>query len=218
VSGSLASAANTTFRIEFFASPAGNDEGQYFVGSANVVTNGVGTATFSGGSAVHLTAAVPSGYVITATATDPNGNTSQFSAPQTVTSTDTDGDGMPDNWMIAHWGAGHPTGQAGDKSRASDDADGDGLTNLQEFRAGTDPKDPKSVFRISSVAENLGSVQLAFDSVLGKTYRLEYRDDWLLGSWLTMEDQISGTGASLQLIDPSAAGVTKRFYRLSIEP
>jgi hypothetical protein len=53
---------------------------------------------------------------------------------------------------------------------------------------------------------------------LGKTYRLEYRDDWLLGSWLIMEDQISGTGASLQLVDPSAAGVTKRFYRLSIEP
>jgi hypothetical protein len=208
VSGSLTSAASTTFRIEFFASPAGNDEGQYFVGAANAVTNGAGTATFSGASAVHLSAAVPSGYVITATATDPNGNTSQFSAPQTVVTTDSDSDGLPDNYQSAHPGV---TG-------ANADYDGDGVTNLQEFRAGTDPKDPKSVFRISSVAENLGSLQLAFDSVSGKTYRLEYRDDWLLGSWLIMQDQISGTGASLQLVDPSAVGVTKRFYRLSIEP
>lgn len=33
-----------------------------------------------------------------------------------------------------------------------------------------------------------------------------------------MQDQMSGTGVSLQLVDPSAVGVTKRFYRLSIEP
>jgi Bacterial TSP3 repeat len=128
---------------------------------------------------------------------------------------DNGNDGIPDQWMQTHFS--HIDPRASDRSQAGDDADGDGLTNFQEFKAGTDPKDPKSVFRIKSIAKASGADQIAFDSVLGKTYRLEYRDDWLLGSWLTMEDQISGTGASVQ-IDPSAAGVTKRFYRLSIEP
>src|SRR5690348_1668429 len=35
---------------------------------------------------------------------------------------------------------GHPTAQASDSSRATDGPDGDGLTNLQDYNAGTDPK------------------------------------------------------------------------------
>jgi hypothetical protein len=55
---------------------------------------------------------------------------------------DNDGDGIPDWWMIQCFG--HPTGQVGDLSRAQDDADGDGMNNLQEFLAGTMPIDPAS--------------------------------------------------------------------------
>jgi hypothetical protein len=51
--------------------------------------------------------------------------------------TDTDNDGIPDAWMVKYFG--HPTGQASDKSLATDDPDGDGLTNLQEYQAGTNP-------------------------------------------------------------------------------
>jgi alpha-galactosidase len=50
---------------------------------------------------------------------------------------DTDGDGIPDWWTMKYFG--HLTGLAADKSRAQDDADGDGLTNLQEFQVGTNP-------------------------------------------------------------------------------
>ena len=103
------------------------------------------------------------------------------------------------------------------------DSDGDGVTNYQEFRAGTDPKNaspssPTSRFVISSIMRNTSATQIQFPSISGKTYRLEYRDDWITGSWLTLLDEIAGTGASVQVIDPSAAGVTKRFYRLAIEP
>ena len=79
VLGTLNSTANTTFRIEFFANsaadPSGNGEGQRFIGFANVTTDTSGNATLS---ATNLPA-VDSGSFITATATDPNGNTSEFS-------------------------------------------------------------------------------------------------------------------------------------------
>ena len=50
------------------------------------------------------------------------------------------GDGIPDNWRTYYFG--HPTGQAGDLSRATDNPDKDGLNNLQEFQNGTNPLNP----------------------------------------------------------------------------
>jgi hypothetical protein len=46
------------------------------------------------------------------------------------------GDGIPDSWKIAHGF------DPNDPSVASADTDNDGLTNLQEFQAGTDPRNP----------------------------------------------------------------------------
>jgi hypothetical protein len=79
ITGTLNSTPNTTFRVEFFASdaadPTGFGEGQTFLGFMTVTTNGSGDASFS----VTLPAAVAAGQVVTATATDPAGNTSEFS-------------------------------------------------------------------------------------------------------------------------------------------
>ena len=82
ISGTLSSAPNTTFRIEFFTNPAGASQGQTYLGFVNVATNGSGAAPFSFSPAAFVAA----GINITATATDPNSNTSEFSAPATVQS------------------------------------------------------------------------------------------------------------------------------------
>lgn len=86
VRGTLESAPNTTFRLQFFASPAcdaaGNGEGATFLGDQLVTTGPTCATDF----VVTLPASVALGQVITATATDPANNTSEFSACRTVLS------------------------------------------------------------------------------------------------------------------------------------
>lgn len=68
---------NTEYNIQFFSNtscdPSGAGEGQFFLGQTTVTTDALGSGTFSFLSPPLF------GQVITATATDPNGNTSQFS-------------------------------------------------------------------------------------------------------------------------------------------
>jgi CSLREA domain-containing protein/uncharacterized repeat protein (TIGR01451 family) len=88
VDGSLNSEAARTYRVEFFSSPAcdssGFGEGATFLGASNVTTDGDGDVSFT----VALTAATSAGEVVTATATGPDGNTSEFSACATVSDDD----------------------------------------------------------------------------------------------------------------------------------
>lgn len=81
VKGSLKAQANSMYRVEFFASdpdPAnGIAEGQQFIGFANIMTDSNGAASFT----TVLNVPVAVGRVVTATATDGIGNTSEFSAP-----------------------------------------------------------------------------------------------------------------------------------------
>jgi hypothetical protein len=75
VSGTLNSTASTTFKVEFFANSSGT-QGKTFLGSTNATTNGACSGSFSAAMAQ----VVAPGTNITATATDPSGNTSEFSA------------------------------------------------------------------------------------------------------------------------------------------
>jgi trimeric autotransporter adhesin len=78
-SGSLFSAPSTAFVIEVFASRTcdvlGNGEGGLPVGRTRVSTDGSGHADYS----VRLSRDVPAGWYVTATATDPSADTSEFS-------------------------------------------------------------------------------------------------------------------------------------------
>jgi hypothetical protein len=93
VSGSLNSTPSTTFRIEFFANAncdaSGNGEGKKFIGIANVTTS---TNPVNFGTPLTLDFIVPADrHVITATATDPSGNTSEFSVCSTQDTIFSDG-------------------------------------------------------------------------------------------------------------------------------
>jgi CSLREA domain-containing protein len=82
--GTLDSAPGATFSLRFFTNnacdPSGYGEGKTFLGAVNVVTDGSGIADFN----VNLPDGTPEGSFVTATATDPSNNTSEFSACQVV--------------------------------------------------------------------------------------------------------------------------------------
>ena len=78
VTGTLQSTPGTTFRLEFFndpGDPSGYGEGETLLAVRDVTTDATGRASYS----FTLTGAVTLAGVITATATDPQGNTSEFS-------------------------------------------------------------------------------------------------------------------------------------------
>jgi photosystem II stability/assembly factor-like uncharacterized protein len=87
IQGSLNSIPNTTFQIDFYSSaavdPAGNGEGALFFNTTPIMTDGNGNATIN----VTFPASLGAGRVVTATATDPNGNTSEFSAGDATNAT-----------------------------------------------------------------------------------------------------------------------------------
>lgn len=78
ITGSLNSTANITFGVEFFSNtkgnPSGFGEGETFLGFITVTTDGNGNASYNVTFPVSASA-----RAFTATATDPNGNTSEFS-------------------------------------------------------------------------------------------------------------------------------------------
>ena len=84
VLGTLNSVANKMYSLQFYSNtscdPSGNGEGKTFLGSGNINTDGSGNASFNFNLGLK-----GGGQIITATATDPQGCTSEFSKCFTAT-------------------------------------------------------------------------------------------------------------------------------------
>ena len=80
IAGSIVGAPDTTYHVEFFSDPAvdpsGYGQGQIVLAYAIITTDSTGNASFS----LPMPKFVPAGQIVTATATDPAGNTSEFAA------------------------------------------------------------------------------------------------------------------------------------------
>ncbi|HTY88616.1 MAG TPA: hypothetical protein VMB80_14205 [Candidatus Acidoferrum sp.] len=122
---------------------------------------------------------------------------------------DSDGDGIPDWWMTKYFG--HPTGQAGDFSLASDDADGDGASNSQEYLAGTDPMNPNSVFRLWAGTPVNNNLSLIWPAVVGRSYQVQYKTNLTDSVWLTAPGNVWVLGGQGYYLAPAAQ--PHLFYR-----
>jgi len=130
---------------------------------------------------------------------------------------DTDGDGIPDWWMLAYFN--HATGQDADQSLANEDADGDGMSNLQEFLAGTDPTDPNSLFRITNIAVVGNDLAVTWTTEPNKTNQLESSSSPATNAtWLSVGPLTIGTGSPATQTDVGAATNPPTFYRVRLLP
>jgi hypothetical protein len=130
------------------------------------------------------------------------------------------GDGIPNSWKL----------QFGldpfDPAVAGADPDGDGLTNLEEFMAGTDPTDSSSPFRILAVAPEGINFRVTWTTVRGRTNVLQTTLGAADGSFATNSFSALATNfaAGAGVITNTflhlggATNVPARYYRVRLVP
>lgn len=122
---------------------------------------------------------------------------------------DSDGDGLPDAWEVAM--ELNPT--LVDSER---DPDGDGASNVHEYAAGTDPRDPDSVLVLRVGRLPGGAVELRWTGVPGRTYSLEHATrPGATVDWQVQQSGLVGDGAELTFQVPAAADAVA-FYRVGV--
>jgi hypothetical protein len=122
-------------------------------------------------------------------------------------------DGIPDSWRLRYFGSIYNI-----LSQASADADGDGANNLQEYLAGTDPTDPKSVLRVGTQQSDSTQSQdcvVRWPSVAGKNYIIERSPSVFAPTWSQISTT-AGTGSDMEYHDTTGGAV--RFYRVRVIP
>jgi hypothetical protein len=78
------------------------------------------------------------------------------------------GDGIPNSWKQQY------NLNPFDPALATEDADGDGMNNLQEYLAGTDPTNNASLLQIMSVLPSGSDVLVTWMTGLGRTNALQW--------------------------------------------
>ncbi|MDB6052824.1 MAG: repeat-containing protein [Verrucomicrobiales bacterium] len=210
VKGTLNSKPNTTYLIDFYGNKAtdttGYGEGQLWLGFTSARTDSGGNVSFT----VTLTNTVSVGQYITATATDPANNTSEFGLNiSAAISIDNDHDLIPDDYESIYGFS------ATDASDAQKDFDGDGANNLAEFLAGTNPKDASDTLKLEQFKKLAKGMTMGFPTALGKKYRVEYSSTFGT-NWTVLMDNIRGTGNITQVTDSSESAEGLRFYRVIV--
>ncbi len=98
------------------------------------------------------------------------------------------------------------------------DTDGDGVPDVQELAAGTNPNDPNSVFKASTDLQPApgGGFVIKWSSVAGKSYAVS-RTDVLGQPFTVLSGSLPATQPENQFTDSTATGPGPFFYRISVE-
>ncbi len=122
---------------------------------------------------------------------------------------DRDKNGLADGWE-AYYSDG-----SGSLSSDADD-DGDGMSNLAEYRAGTAPNDARSVLAMARPARaRNGGITLSWKSTPGRSYRV-LKTTSLGEPFVALQSDILAT-APVNVFNDSAAETGNCFYRIEVQ-
>ena len=207
IAGSLSSTANTNYTIQFFANaaadPSGYGEGQTYLGQTSVTTNGSGNASFSA-----IVNVAPNGQAIfSATATDPAGNTSEFSKDISVQSSGSAIFLKQDATTKGSWSGTYGAQGYDIVSGPTSLPSGDTVTPSRQLTytyttTSSDPRAlqvPGSSNRVAAVWYSATNFTVDVNLADGQTHNLElYFDDWdKLGRAEQVQISDAGTGKVL---------------------
>lgn len=109
-----------------------------------------------------------------------------------------DNDGMPAWWEELY-------GFDPFVNDSADDSDGDGFTNLEEYIAGTNPRQANSFFAIDIIGTTIN-----WPAILDRTYRV-WCAEQLAGPWQVLQTLQGPTDTFTD-----SSGVPKRFYKVDV--
>lgn len=126
---------------------------------------------------------------------------------QSLGTGDSDNDGLPDAWE-------QENGTFVLIPDANDDPDLDGLTNWEEYLAGTHPQFATSALRFAQITAENGNVILQFLASSNRTYSLLFKPALDAGQWSKLADISAHTTNRVVNLTNSVPGDAQRFYRL----
>ncbi len=183
--GVLTSAPMTTYAIDVFRADGTNASAFRYLGRTFTATDAGGVGFFSAGFALNLAA----GQYLSATATDPDGNTSELAVSPAgvtaVTTADSDNDGIPSYWESLY-------GLNPSVSNApSADADGDGVPDVQEYIADTAANDSNAFPIITWIGGETNGL-VTFPSSPLRVYSLQANGILDTGTWTQVGGSVTG--------------------------
>ena len=117
---------------------------------------------------------------------------------------------MPNEWEDRYLLSGWPLA----------DADMDGLTDIEEWWAGTDPSDATSCLEITNLTFQAGTAQMEWNALYGKSYRVLSQggptlssNAWVPGPWASQTNTFPTS--TMQMGD--AGGSTHMYYRIEVK-